>query len=203
MAKETKTSKFIRLANPDDNGVSRWVNCSEFVGEFADLKFGNGASWARKESTLAKQFNIEFDKNITAGNGIDRVRLNGFNNGDYSQHIRTDIKREISSRRCVVLGTSKPEVDHKNGMKNEDRVMKNEEQRLSDFQPLSKAANDAKRQFCKECMRTGIRYDAKQLGYPMSYYAGTAKHNCEEDACVDCYWYDPLEFKRHLVEKKD
>lgn len=43
--------------------------------------------------------------------------------------------------------------------------MKNEAQRLSDFQALSKAANDAKRQFCKECMRTGIRYDAKHLDY--------------------------------------
>ena len=203
MAKETKTAMFLRLAQPDDKGVSRWVDCSEFVGEFADLKFGNGASWARKESTLAKRYIIEFDKTITSGNGIDRVRLNGFNNGDYSQHIRADIKRDISSKRCVVLGTSKPEVDHKNGMKNEDRVMRNEEQRLSDFQPLSKAANDAKRQFCKECMRTGIRYDAKQLGYPMSYYAGTAEHNREENACVGCFWYDPIEFRKHLTEKKD
>lgn len=202
MAKETKTAMFLRLAKPNDAGVSRWVDCSEFVGEFADLKFGNGASWARKESALAKNYIIEFDKSITPGNGIDRVRVNGFNNGDYSQHIRADIKKHISGMRCVVLGTSKPEVDHKNGMKNEDRVMKNEDQRVSDFQPLSKAANDAKRQFCKECRRTGIRYDAKLLGYPMSYYAGEAQHNGEEDACVGCYWYDPLEFKRHLVEKK-
>lgn len=203
MEKETKTAMFLRLANPDDNGVSRWVDCNEFVGEFADLKFGNGASWARKESTLAKKYIIEFDKSLTPGNGIDRIRLNGFNDGDYSQHIRADIKQEISSRRCVVLGTSNPEVDHKNGMKNEDRVMKNEDQKLSDFQPLSKAANDAKRQFCKECKRTGIRYDAKQLGYPMSYYFGGAEHSGEENGCVGCFWYDPLEFRRHLEKKKD
>lgn len=203
MTKETKTDMFLRLAKPNDEGISRWVSCDEFVGEFADLKFGNGASWARKESTLAKRYVIEFDKSISPGNGIDRVRLNGFNNGDYSQHIRSDIKKAVSSRRCVVLGTSNPEVDHKNGMKNEDRVMKNEEQRLSDFQPLSKAANDAKRQFCKECRRTGIRYDAKQLGYPMSYYKGGAKHNGEEDACVGCFWYDPIEFRKHLTFKKD
>lgn len=42
-------------------------------------------------------------------------------------------------------------------------------QTLEDFQPLSKPANDAKRQFCKECKRTGIRYDAKQLGYTVSF----------------------------------
>lgn len=198
----TKTELFLKLAAPDKNGVSRWVYVSEFVGEYADLTFGNGASWARKESTLAKKYNVEFYKKDTPGNSIDRIRLNGFNNGDYSQHINASIKREIKSRRCVVLGTSNPEVDHKNGMKNEARVMKNEAQRLSDFQALSKAANDAKRQFCKECMRTGIRYDAKQLGYPMSYYKGGVKHNNEENACIGCYWYDPIEFRRHLQEKK-
>lgn len=197
----TKTELFIKLAQPNENGVSRWVDISEFVGEYACLTFGNGASWARKESTLAKKYIIEFDKSITPGNGIDRIRLNGLNNGDYSQHIRADIKRTIKAQRCVVLGTSNPEVDHKNGMKNEDRVMRNEDQRLEDFQPLSKAANDAKRQYCKECRRTGIRYDAKKLGYPMSYYKGGATHNNEENACEGCYWYDPIEFKKHLQEK--
>lgn len=198
----TKTELFIKLAQPNENGVSRWVDVSEFVGEYACLTFGNGASWARKESMLARKYVIEFDKSITPGNGIDRIRLNGLNNGDYSQHIRADIKRTIKAQRCVVLGTSNPEVDHKNGMKNEDRVMRNEDQRLEDFQPLSKAANDAKRQYCKECRRTGIRYDAKKLGYPMSYYKGGATHNNEENACEGCYWYDPIEFKKHLIEKK-
>lgn len=198
----TKTELFIKLAQPNENGVSRWVDVGEFVGEYADLKLGNGASWPRKESTLAKRYIIEFDKSITRGSGIDRIRLNGFNDGDYSQHIRADIKRAIKARRCVVLGTSNPEVDHKNGMKNEDRVMRNEDQRLEDFQQLSKAANDAKRQYCKECMRTGIRYDAKKLGYPMSYYKGVAEHHNEPNACEGCYWYDPIEFKRHLQEKK-
>ena len=197
----TKTELFIKLAQPNENGVSRWVDICEFVGEYACLTFGNGASWARKESMLARKYVIEFDKSITPGNGIDRIRLNGLNNGDYSQHIRADIKRTIKAQRCVVLGTSNPEVDHKNGMKNEDRVMRNEDQRLEDFQPLSKAANDAKRQYCKECRRTGIRYDAKKLGYPMSYYKGGATHNNEENACEGCYWYDPIEFKKHLQEK--
>lgn len=198
----TKTELFIQLAKPDSNGVSRWVNVSEFIGEYACLTFGNGASWARKESTLAKKYVIEFDKTISTGNGIDRIRLKGFNNGDYSQYIRADIKKAIKSRRCVILGTSNPEVDHKNGMKNEGRVMRNENQCLEDFQPLSKAANDAKRQFCKECRNTGKRYDAKLLGYPISYYSGVAEHHNEENACVGCYWYDPIEFKKHLTEKK-
>ena len=194
----TKNELFLKLAEPDENGYSRWVRVEEFVGEYSALKFGNGMSWARKESTLAKKYIIETNKNLTSGNSVDAIRLAGFNSDNSSQYISPAIKKVIKSKRCVVLGTSNPEVDHKNGMKNESRVMQNEDQKLSDFQPLSKAANDAKRQFCKECRETGIRYDAKLLGYPMSYYCGSATHHGEENACIGCYWYDPLEFKRHL-----
>ena len=73
----TKTELFLKLANPDENGISRWVSVKEFVGEYADLTFGNGASWARKESKLAKEYKIEFDKSQTPGNSIDRIRLCG------------------------------------------------------------------------------------------------------------------------------
>ncbi len=200
--KKSKAELFIELAQPDENGCSRWVDTSEFTGEYERLKLGNGFDFGRKESPLAQKYVIETDKKRTPGVGIDAIRLNGFREEDpYTQYIRPEIKKEIKKRRCAILGTSDPEVDHKNGMKNEGRVMKNEDQQLSDFQPLGKAANDAKRQYCKECRESGIRYDAKLLGYPMSYYAGGPTHNMEEDACVGCYWYDPLEFKRHLKQK--
>ena len=55
----TKTELFLKLAQPDGLGYSRWVAVDEFVGGYSELKFGNGASWARKESTLAKKFKIE------------------------------------------------------------------------------------------------------------------------------------------------
>lgn len=201
MAK-SKADLFLELAQPDENGVSRWVMTTEFTGEYERLKLGNGFDFGRKESPLAQKYIIETNKKLTPGVGIDAIRLNGFRAEDpFTQYIRPDIKQAISRMRCVVLGTSNPEVDHKNGMKNEGRVMKNEAQELFDFQPLSKAANDAKRQFCKECRRTGKRYDAKKLGYPMSYYCGGETHHGEEDACVGCYWYDPIEFKRHLKQK--
>ena len=154
MAK-SKAELFIELAKPDENGVSRWVSTSEFTGEYERLKLGNGLDFGRKESSLAKKYIIEIDKERTPGVGIDAIRLNGFQREDpFTQYIRPDIKRNIKSQKCVILGTSDPEVDHKNGMKNEGRVMKNEAQDLSDFQPLSKAANDAKRQVWKDCRRT-------------------------------------------------
>ena len=75
-------------------------------------------------------------------------------------------------------------------------------QTLDDFQPLSKAANDAKRQFCKECRKTKRRYDAKQLGYPMSYYKGNELHDGSQNGCEGCFWYDPIEFRKHLQVKE-
>lgn len=195
----TKIQLWEKLAQPDENGVTRWVSVTEFVGEYQGLQLLNGAGWSRDDGSFGKKYIIERDKSITPGNKTDAIRTVGFaSENAYSSYIDPTIKRIIQAKRCVVLGTSNPEVDHKNGMKNEERVMRNKDQKLSDFQPLSKAANDAKRQYCKECKSTGIRYDAKRLGYPMSYYSGTAHHNHEEDACIGCYWYDPLEFKKHL-----
>ena len=195
----TKTDLFIELSKPNKNGVSRWVDVSEFTGKYKELKLGNGGSWCRKESTLAKKYIVEFDKTVSSGNGIDKIRLNGFNNETSSQMISSKIKNAIKKERCVILGTSNPEVDHKNGRKNESRVMNNLDQQLSDFQPLSKAANDAKRQFCKECKRTGNRYDAKEvMGYPISFYKGGKKHDGTENGCEGCFWYDPIEFRKHL-----
>lgn len=194
---------FLKLAKPDENGVSRWVSKEEFIGEYSSLMFKNGADWCRKESTIAQHYNIEFDRSITSGRGIDRIRLAGYKKEEDrigSQTIRSDIKEYYKSKRCVILYTSNPEVDHKNGWKN-GKAMNTKTQKYEDFQPLSKAANDAKRQFCKECRKTHIRFDAKNLGYPISYYKGNEYHNGEENGCIGCFWYDPIEFRKHLTKK--
>lgn len=201
----SKPYLFEKLAQPDENGVSRWVSKTEFVGEYAELMFQNGASWCRKESSIAKKYIVKFDKSITPGNSVDRIKLDGFKGEEEwigSQTIRADIKAYYQKQRCVILGTSKPEVDHKNGWKNDADVMNTASQKFEDFQPLSKAANDAKRQFCKECRKTGKRYDAKKLGYPMSFYYGDENHNEAENGCIGCFWYDPLEFRKHLKFEK-
>ena len=199
--KLTKNNLFLELAEPDqETGISRWVGINEFVGRYDNLKFGNGADWARSDGTLAKTYNLERDNSITPGNRVDRIRLNGYRLDEVgSQQIRADIRKEIRKRRCVVLGTSNPEVDHKNGRKNDLRVMNLETQVLDDFQPLSKAANDAKRQFCKECRDTESRYDAKKLGYSISFTKGGLRYE-NELGCIGCFWYDPIDFRKNLKE---
>lgn len=206
--RETKLSLFLRLANPDENGVSRWVSTDEFIGEYAGLAFGNGASWARRGSTLCKEYKVEFDKSVTPGNSIDCIRLNGFNKEThFSQAIRPDIREYYRQRRCVMLGVcgtsenTRIEIDHKDGRKSDERVANLETQRLEDFQPLCKAANDIKRQICKECKETNRRWNAQLIkGNPYPFYKGGEEYT-EEDGCVGCYQYDPVAYRRECVRR--
>ena len=203
----TKTELFLTLAKPDEKGISRWVSVDEFVGEYKELKLGNGGSWCRKSSTLAKQYNVEFDKSRTSGNSIDAIRLNGFNeNETFNQAIRKDIKEYYKDKPCVILGiignseNTRIEIDHKAGTKDSQRVSNIATQKLEDFQPLTKAANDAKRQICKRCQATDKRFDATCIrGLPMSYYQGNS--SLKESGCVGCYQYDPVAYREELLRK--
>ena len=208
--KKNKMELFLELANPDSDGRSRWVSVSEFVDEYKDLVLGNGLSWGRKSSDLAKKYNVETDKSLTPGNRVDRIRLNGFNKtATFQQDIRKDIRDEIRQRRCVMLGVNGNsentviEVDHKDGRKNDLRVSDKSTQKLEDFQPLCKAANDIKRQICKRCAESDKRWKARNIeGNPYDFYEGEEAY---EGTCVGCYQYDPVEYRirsaRRIVEE--
>ena len=204
----TKTSLFLELAQPDENGISRWVDASEFTGKYKALQLGNGGSWCRASSTLAKRYIVEFDKNISSGNSIDRIKLNGYNlEKSFNQNIRQEIKNFYKAQNCVMLGirgnseNTKIEIDHKDGRKECQRVSTLALQKLEDFQPLCKAANDAKRQICKRCKETDKRWSAKNIkGNPYDFYVGDENYT-EELGCVGCYQYDPVEYRKTSVRK--
>ncbi len=204
----TKNDLFIKLAHPDADGFSRWVCVTEFVGEYSPLVFGNGADWARRDGQLAKKYNIEFDKSLTKGNRVDRVRLNGFKTeAAFDQYIRADIKAYYKNKNCVMLGVNgnsantQIEIDHKDGRKNNESVSNAETQTIDDFQPLCKAANDIKRQICKQCRITNKRWNAKNLkGNPYPFYEGDEEWT-EETGCKGCYQYDPVEYRKESVKR--
>lgn len=204
----TKTELFIKLASPNEDGESRWVYSTEFVGEYADLQLGNGGSWCRASSSLAKKYIVEFDKSITSGNSIDAVRLVGFRTEDtFNQNIRQDIKDYYKTQRCVMLGVcgfsenTKIEIDHKDGRKEDWRVSNPATQSLDDFQPLCKAANDVKRQICKICKQTSKRWNAQNIkGNPYPFYEGDDSYD-EALGCVGCYQYDPVAYRKSCIER--
>jgi len=209
--KISKTDLFLNLAQPDEMGISRWVKITEFTGEYAPLQLGNGGSWCRRNSILARRYNVEFCRSLSPGNRIDAIRLNGFNEEQmFNQTIRKDIWDEIRKRKCVMLGfggsSDNPiEVDHKNGRKNDLRVSDQSTQELDDFQPLCRAANIIKRQICKKCKETDKRWDAKNLlGNLYSFYEGDENYT-EELGCIGCYQYDPVMYRKrsyYIISKE-
>ncbi|WRA31708.1 hypothetical protein KVK15_05855 [Helicobacter pylori] len=51
---KSKKELFLELAQPDKNGVSRWVSVREFVEKYQGLQLGNGGSWCRNNSSLVR-----------------------------------------------------------------------------------------------------------------------------------------------------
>ncbi len=98
---KSKKELFLELAQPDKNGMSRWVSATEFVGKYQGLRLGNGGIWCRNNSSLAKEFESEFNRGKL--NSIDRIRLNGYNTRCvFNQSICQDIKNYYSQQCCAV-----------------------------------------------------------------------------------------------------
>ena len=134
----TKAEKFIQLASPNENGVSRWVMREEW--EEAGLTHNNGGDWNRSDGPLAKKYIIEKQYTTSGIRKIAAIRLNGFNTEKIRDHvINPSIRQKVVSRPSVILYVhSQNECDHKDGRYSEKAVD------IDQFQCLSKAENDAK-----------------------------------------------------------
>lgn len=188
--------------------IDDFLLLTEFDGKTFPTKFverddllkigavGNGSSLLTR-SSLAKKYELEIIREgVYDSSPIKKARIlkpKEIEN-TFSQTIPPRVKQELLSKSCLILGTSNPEIDHKDGRKQKTAI------ELDEFQPLSKAANDAKRQFCKICKRTNKRFDAKQLYYPISFTYGDENYN-DEIGCKGCFWYDIKDFREHLTLK--
>lgn len=187
----SKADLFLQLADPDYQGYSREVQTSEFVDNYADLKLGNGGSWCRDDSRLGRHFNIVRKKK---GNRIISIKLEGRSKQSVEKPIPIRIQSKMKEKRCVILSTgNSTEADHKDGRRDDPRLSDVSSVSEKDFQPMSKAANNAKKQHCKDCRNTNKRFDAKLLGYSISQTKGGREY---VGSCVGCYWHDPLEFNK-------
>lgn len=192
LERKTKAALFLELAKPDAEGFSRRVSVSEFVGEYAVLQFGNGGSWVRDDGGLGKKYNI---RRIKRKGAIAAVELHGFKKNPINKAVPSDIVRKVREGRCAVLATGKVEVDHKDGRRDDPRLQDPSRVTLEDFQPLSKAANNAKRQHCKNCRETNRRFDATSLGYAVAQWKGNGEYR---GSCVGCFWHDPRRFNQEV-----
>lgn len=184
--------------NDSTSCFSRSVSISELKNIHPGFESTNGCQWARSDgSYLGKRYKIKRPKH---GGKVVSVQLDGPNENSIKKYrsIRKDIREKILKERCVILDVSSNiEVDHKDGRYHSLANINLDTQKENEFQPLSKAANDAKRQHCIECIKTGKRYDARRLGYKESFIVGDE----DTSSCHGCYWYDPKKFNECISKQ--
>ena len=193
LKKQSKNELFIELAQPNEKGVSKVVTIEQFTGKYTKLNHGNGRSWGRTDDSKFL-YELHLQKK---SNKITSYKCIGFKK-TFSKKINNDIRSYFKNKNCAVLGISKIEIDHKNGRNNDPRVADTLTQKKSDFQLLSRSPNLAKREYCKKCEKSNIRFDAKKIGYKISYIFGGKYHDGSINGCIGCYWFDILEFKKKL-----
>lgn len=191
--KESQAWQYIEICELDyKTGFSKIIG--ENILEQYGLRTTNGGSWCRDDGALGRYFNIE---RIKKGGRIVGVQLHGYKKNTFSNNIKKEIRDVYSKLYCKVLaiGGSFIEIDHKDGRKDDFGMP--DQQNMNDFQPLHRNVNIAKREHCKQCKETNIRFDGKRLGYSVSQWAGGQKYL---GSCIGCFWYDPAEFNTTVSE---
>ena len=192
-----KTAAKIFIENyVDENGWSDVIFVEDLITKYGN-KFvsQNGCQWARDNEASCRFYNVKRFNAKELGmkqyhwNKVVAVQVQGKKeHQDCNHSIPAAVKTALKGVPCAVLGVIANflEIDHKNGRYDADKY------ELQDFQPLSKAVNDAKREHCKKCRASGVRFQASKLGYSVDYIEGD-----ESSAfCQGCYWNDPQAFNR-------
>lgn len=220
-------SLFLELANYDnDTKMSRVVNTNEFKDKYISLKLGNGGSWCRMDSSFAKkyryvtrkengnlnlsweanekeieQIQTDFNFEKSKKTSISHIKIYGTQNEMNKQSIRKDIRDFFKDSVCVVCGNSDTEIDHKNGLYNDKKVLQ-----INDFQPLCRHCNQQKRQSIILTKKTGKRYKASNIPqlsiFGIDFIKGDESFEKNDPyAMIGTYWYDPIEFMEQIKLK--
>ena len=175
----------------------------------------------KKNGTVKKSWNTSYEEEIlidkdikknckiSKGNKIQYIALYGFqcekgNKVQYNRSIRSDIRRYFKGKPCVVCGTnSNIEIDHKNGLYNDSRVMNIKTQKKEDFQALCKHCNCVKRETIKKMKISGKRHSALEIPslkiFGVAYTIGDETYDEENpDTLIGTYWYDPIDFIKKI-----
>jgi hypothetical protein len=184
------------------NGVGdRWAN----------KKFNYSTIFSKKEpSVYSENDDDEIPKELlneflqlNKGTGIIGIFVHSIKKNNQNRPICNKIRKEITSRSCVLCGTHKTICDHKNDFYNDIRVLSVTTQLISDFQPLCNHCNLQKRQICKTEEQTEKLYSAKNIErykmYPFEFPWEKKVFNINDITCKNgTYWFDPVEFDKNI-----
>lgn len=195
--KKSAAKIFIENYIDPETGWSEIIFLDDLIDAYGDaFMHNNGCQWARKGSKITNDYHFqrftakEMSIDKYRGNKIVAYQAQGFKEDKENHSIPKEIYTELKNEKCVVLyvQTSDMEIDHKNGKYNTETYI------AEDFQRMTKAVNDAKREHCKKCNTSGCRFKASVLGYSVDFIEGDET----SPTCQGCYWYDPQLFNRTI-----
>lgn len=166
-----------------------------------------------EKKNLENEINEYCDENniLKKGNKILLIKMCGMQNKKHNRTIGNKIKNYFITNKlmkCVSCGTNNNlEIDHKNGLYNNPRVLDVKTQEIEDFQILCKHCNDQKRQTYVDMKNTGIRYPATEIPslkyLNIKYISGDEKYEENDfNTMIGTYWYDPVEFLESAIKIK-
>ena len=158
--------KVITVFSPDADGCSKWVTVESVIE--GGLKWTSNGNIRRGVAFNVNEFYWEFKRHK---NTVIEMRLIGHNTElAFKQNIRRDIVSELRQQsrsnfapNCIVpLVENDKEIDHRWGRKDDPQfihIADTANQSIDDFQLLSHSHNQFKREQCKKCVETNVRYD--------------------------------------------
>ena len=167
MAKLSNLEKVDTLFQPDKNGYSRKVSREEI--ENSNLTWSKNGNGRRNVYFQVQKYKWVAERG--KGNKVISLKLDGLNESVIlNQTIRKDIKDKLYTQTrsnfaptCLVSLVDKDkEIDHRWGRKDSplyDRINDTSKQTIDDFQLLSHSHNQFKREQCKKCTMTNIRFN--------------------------------------------
>ena len=160
------------LFKPDENGCSEWFTVDQVIEH--GLKWSENGNVRRGVPFSVGEYIWEFGRVKGPKSKIGKMRLIGISNKlAFNQTIRKDIREELLKQTrsafapdCIIpLAESDKEIDHRWGRKDHptyEYINDPSKQTIDDFMLLSHSHNQFKREQCKKCTATNIRYDGKE-----------------------------------------
>lgn len=105
------------------------------------------------------------------------------------------IRKLMRGQPCVFDNTPSNEVDHKFGFEDQVGFPSHAPDALENFQPISKPANDRKRDRCGHCLKSRTRPGVSHLGYPVDFTIGDSRLDPGKEGCKGCFYHDPVAFR--------
>jgi hypothetical protein len=197
-----KHQAVINLFQPDASGCSQWIS-RETIDNDKELHLSNNGA-ARHGVFFGVNYYL-WEKQ--GKSKIEALRTIGINQNvlfGHARPIRGDIDKHHKAMGCVVCGSYSDLVtDHKNDLYNDLRVLDSNTQTVDDFQCLCNHCNLQKRQISKKTKELGKRVGATTIPslaiFGIDFTQGDDSFvDTDINAMVGTYWYDPVEFMRHI-----